>query len=191
MRIGSARKRPCADSSGTDSRDGTTAALANTRARRGDFAGGEEAYLQAHEAITRTLGPDHPDMGYLMNNFAVFYYRQGRLPEAEALFGSTAQRAARVHGESEPLALQAAIYQADALLQLNRPADAEPIVRLALDRVVNSASLGPGRRLAKQGSMVHARCLDTLDRPADAAAVRARFQLNDPSTAPSVQPGPR
>jgi tetratricopeptide (TPR) repeat protein len=114
--------------------------LANTRARRGDFAGGEEAYLQAHEAITRTLGPDHPDMGYLLNNFAVFYYRQGRLPEAIDYYGRSLDLRLRVLGAKHPLVGTTRAYLGLALHKAGDPR-AEATYRTALGELL--ASRGP------------------------------------------------
>jgi hypothetical protein len=87
-------------------------------------------------------------------------------------------------GDDHPETL-AAMYQyanANAIALLHHVHDAEPIGRELLERAERNPKLGLSHKATRRYASLYAGLLTALDRRDEAAALRARYGLNDPST---------
>jgi tetratricopeptide (TPR) repeat protein len=68
----------------------------------------------------KSLGPDHPDVGFSLNNLALVYMRQGRFTEAEPVFRRSLAIFEKALGAEHPnvgkaLGNLAALYQSQGV----------------------------------------------------------------------------
>jgi serine/threonine protein kinase/Tfp pilus assembly protein PilF len=145
-------------------------------------------FAQALEKWRRVLGEDHPDAISSLNNYAGVLHALGRATEAEPLHREAYERSRRALGEDHVNTIAALRNYAGVLVSLGRAAEAEPLARQAVERATAHASLGPRHPRTLSFAVTHANSLEALGRSADAAAVRQRFGLPQPTAAPSTVP---
>jgi serine/threonine protein kinase/tetratricopeptide (TPR) repeat protein len=127
-----------------DSADVATALneLAEVYNRQARYADAEPLYLRSLGITEKTLGPNHPEIGYQTNNLGLLYKRMGRLDEAEHLY----RRALQVREKCLPPDHPLIAWTLDNLGMLcmteKRYADAEPLFTRALD--IAGRAVGPG-----------------------------------------------
>ena len=96
---------------------------------------------------------------------------EGRLGEALERLAGVPDRLRSIEAFGE--AVQVEILAGELLLRLDRPAEAEPLLRRVL------GGLPADSRPVRQTAWLLARALDVLDRPSEAAALRAEHDLDD------------
>lgn len=116
------------------------AALGGTWAALGEYAQAERQLSLALELRRRELGAAHPDVLDILDRLPVITARQGRLDEALRMARDAAAIAADAYGPGSREALRARSHLGETLTRLERYAEAEPILRDALDAQV--AALG-------------------------------------------------
>ncbi len=133
------------------------------------FAEAETLVRQVLDSETARLGPDHPQTLYTKKVLGQSLHRQGRLDEAVQWYAKVyAKRRAR-YGNDHPLTLSAGGQLAAAYNTLDRPAEAEPLLRRALD--VRLARGEGASREALIDRVMLITTLDKLDRPEQALAL--------------------
>lgn len=142
----------------------------------------------ALEKSCRVQGADHSLSIRIQNNYAGFLLSRGRAAEAEPLFKDALDRRLRVLGENHPETLISMNNYAVVVRNLGRAAEAEPLAARAVATAAAHPSLGPAHRDTRSFAASHAKILDELGRPAEAAAVRRQFGLLEPGTRPSTGP---
>ncbi|MGC4852215.1 hypothetical protein ACLQ24_02185 [Micromonospora sp. DT4] len=95
---------------------------------------------------------------------------EGRLDEALERLAGVPDRLRSIEAFGE--AAQVEVLVGELLLRLDRPAEAEPLLRRVL------GGLPAGSRPVRQTAWLLARALDLLDRPAEAAALRQEHDLD-------------
>lgn len=89
----------------------------------------------------KSLGPDHPDVGFSLNNLALVYMRQGRFTEAEPVFRRSLAIFEKALGAEHPN-VGKAVGNGCPVPEPGRYSDAEPLQerRLTIDEKVEQAS---------------------------------------------------
>ncbi len=148
----------------------------------------EAVYRDALARTRRVMGEDHPDTLVSISNLGGFLDHVGQAAEAEALLRAAIARGGRMLGEDHPDTLEPMNNLGFLLRKQGRLAEAESVWREAMTRAAANPSLGPKHRMTRSMATSYARTLDSLARPDEAAAVRQRFGLKDPSTKPATAP---
>lgn len=138
-----------------------------------NYSGGSveaEALIRATLASeTARLGPDHPQILYTKKVLGQSLHRQGRLEEAVQWYAEVYQQRQQRYGENHPLTLNSGAQLAAAYNSLDRPAEAEPLLRRALaERIAHGAG---DSRDAVANRVMLITTLDKLDRPEEALAL--------------------
>lgn len=97
------------------------------------FTEAEALIRQVLDSETARLGPDHPQTLYTRKVLGQALHRQGRLEEASQWYAEVYARRRERYGDNHPLTLGAGTQLAAAYNTLDRPAEAEPLLRRALD----------------------------------------------------------
>jgi serine/threonine protein kinase len=145
----------------------------------------EEAEPLCKEALERcckVLGEDHRNTLKALSGYGLIVKRQGRRKEAEPIFKEAMQRTREVLGEDDPDTIWSLNNYADLVRDLGRAEEAEPLFQEAVRKADASPKLGRGHADTRRYANNLATCLDALHRPAEAAAVRAKFALAQPTT---------
>jgi CHAT domain-containing protein/tetratricopeptide (TPR) repeat protein len=80
----------------------------------------------------QTLGPDHPEVGKIMNNLAVLYWEQGRYAEAEPLYGQSLKIKVEALGLDHPAVAKSVKNLAILYQDQGRYEEAEQLYKRAL-----------------------------------------------------------
>ena len=159
---------------------------------QGQLDQAEPLRREALERSRRMPGEDHPLTLRLMNNLGNLLQAQRKFDQAEPLLRESLERSRRVLGDDHPDTLISLNNLGHLLSAQGKHAEAEEFYREAATRAMASASLGPGHPYTAGFGSNHIKCLNTLGRHNEAAAVRRKFGLADPptraATAPASQP---
>jgi hypothetical protein len=107
--------------------------------------------------------------------------------EAEWLHRQTLALRRRVLGNDHGDTITSMFRLADLLMARDRPAEAEPLAREALECALAKSSYGSAHPATRTCARVLADALDALGRPEEARALRTKYPA--PTTAPSTAPG--
>ena len=107
--------------------------LAYTLNNSGDFAESERLLRATLASESKRIGPDHPQTLYTKKALGQSLHRQGRLDEAVVLYAEVYRKRSQRYGADHPLTLGSGAQLAAAYNTLNRPAEAEPLLRRALE----------------------------------------------------------
>ena len=107
--------------------------LAYALLQGGDFAEAEVLIRQVLDSESARLGPDHPQTLYTRKVLGQTLHRQGRLDEAAQRYAEVYEKRRARYGDDHPLTLGSGAQLAAAYNSLDRPAEAEPLLRRALD----------------------------------------------------------
>ncbi len=107
--------------------------LAYTLNNSGEFVESERLLRETLASETRRIGPDHPQTLYTKKALGQSLHRQGRLDEAVLLYAEVYEKRLKRYGPDHPLTLGSGGQLAAAYNTLNRPAEAEPLLRRSLD----------------------------------------------------------
>lgn len=99
----------------------------------GDFPEAETLLRETLASETDRVGPDHPQTLYTKKVLGQALHRQGRLDEAVEWYAEVYEKRRKLYGEDHALTLNAGAQLAAAYNTLDRPAEAEPLLRRALD----------------------------------------------------------
>lgn len=112
---------------------GTILNLAEIERLQENYKEAAEGFLQAQELAEQALCPDHPDLFYFLNQYALSLAEQGRHEEAEPWFRQTVKLASTAFGPDHPMFAQSLHDQAGTLSALGRYAEADAASRQALE----------------------------------------------------------
>ncbi|MDP8292986.1 MAG: tetratricopeptide repeat protein [Candidatus Orphnella occulta] len=84
-------------------------------------------------SVEETLGPEHPSVATVLNNFATVYYAQGRYDEAEPLYKRALNIKQRAFGPNHLDVAQGMNNLATLYYAQGKYEDAEPLYRRALE----------------------------------------------------------
>ena len=84
-------------------------------------------------SVEETLGPEHPSVATVLNNFATVYYAQGRYDEAEPLYKRALDIKQRAFGPNHLDVAQGMNNLATLYYAQGKYEDAEPLYRRALE----------------------------------------------------------
>ena len=99
----------------------------------GRFTEAEQWHAETAEKLQQVLGPEHRFTLNSRGKMIGVYCDQQRWTEAERLGGETLAQCERVLGSGHPYSRQAQRFLGLALLRQNRPEEAEPLLRGAID----------------------------------------------------------
>ena len=99
---------------------------------KGDYKRAAEFYERALKPAERAFGPDHPNVGTLLNNLANVYLQQGRYGEAESVLKRALAIAERTLGPDKPELVTSLTNLAILCVYQGRYAEAEPLFKRAL-----------------------------------------------------------
>lgn len=99
----------------------------------GGFAEAEALLREVLAAETARFGADHPQTLYTKKTLGQALHRQGRLDEAVTWYADVYEKRRTLYGTDHALTLNSGAQLAAAYNTLNRPAEAEPLLRRALD----------------------------------------------------------
>jgi tetratricopeptide (TPR) repeat protein len=123
--------------------------MRDTNWDQGRYADAEPLFKRALAITEKSLGPDHPDAGRLLNNVALLYQAQGRSADAEPLFKRAVAIAEKSLGPDHSDVATLLINLAGLYGAQGRWADGLPLARKATERgYVN-------QRYGRSGSAVH------------------------------------
>jgi serine/threonine protein kinase/tetratricopeptide (TPR) repeat protein len=162
--------------------------MANLLHLQGKDAEAEPLFREVLARSRRVLGDDHPETIVSIANLGGFLNGVGKLDEAEALLREALERGRRILGDDHYDTLQAADSYARLLRKRQRFVEAEAVAREAVTRAAASPDLGLTNRATRLFAVTHARTLEDLGRRDEAAAVRARFRVRDPTTHAATTP---
>jgi serine/threonine-protein kinase len=155
-------------------REASIEQLARVLEKRGDYAAAEREYRRALALLTQRLKDKPSDaLAFAYDELGVFLVLRHRYVEAEQnlsaaakMFGST------VGGDSQALSVNK-MYQAQALLALNRPADSAAMVTEALEALERFAKPDSQRAIAARSVAI------SIDlQRGDLAAARVLLEQN-------------
>jgi tetratricopeptide (TPR) repeat protein/predicted Ser/Thr protein kinase len=133
------------------------------------FAEAEALIRQVLDSESLRLGPDHPQTLYTKKVLGQALHRQGRLEEAAQWYAEVYTRRRERYGDGHPLTLGAGAQLAAAYNTLDRPTEAEPLLRRALEGRI---ARGEGdTRDALIDRVMLITTLDKLGRPDQALAL--------------------
>ena len=112
---------------------GVTLNLADLERSQQNYEEATEGFRQAQELAKQGLCPDHPDLFYFLNQYALSLAEQGRHEEAEPLFRQTVRLAKTAFGPDHPMFAQSLYDQARTLSALGRHSEADAAFRQALE----------------------------------------------------------
>jgi eukaryotic-like serine/threonine-protein kinase len=104
------------------------------------YAQAEPLLLQGLEARRRVLGEEHPQTAAIMNNLAELYRREGKQQDAANLFTQVFDLRRRILGPDHPNTLNALTSLAGIKLAQHQYADAEVLLRQALNGYEKSSA---------------------------------------------------
>ncbi len=128
----------------------------------------------------RVLGNDHPDTLRAINNLGDLLRDQGKFDEAEPLVREMLEHCRTLPPDEREL-LNAISRMGLLLLAQGKPTEAEPLLKDVLAKAKASQDVGPTLLNIKTYAGNYARCLDTLNRHAEAAAMRKEFGVPEPA----------
>jgi esterase/lipase superfamily enzyme/tetratricopeptide (TPR) repeat protein len=139
---------------------------------QGRYADAEPLYKRSLAIREKALGPNHPDVGTLLNNLAELYRVQGRYADAEPLYKRGLAIREKALGPNHPdvgtsLNTLAALYLAQG-----RYADAEPLYKRGL--AIYEKALGPDHPFVGTSLNNLAELYQTQGRYADAEPLLKR-----------------
>ncbi|MEE8412298.1 MAG: serine/threonine-protein kinase, partial [Acidobacteriota bacterium] len=146
--------------------------LAELYRETGRYEDAEPLYVTALELREKMLGADHPRTLISTFNLGDMYLGSGQLDLAEAYLVKARDGFQRVLGDEHPYSLLATASLAELLLDLDRPAEAEPLVRGNFRHHVARYGTTDSRTLEAAG--LGARAYEALGDEARAAEWRAR-----------------
>jgi CHAT domain-containing protein/tetratricopeptide (TPR) repeat protein len=115
--------------------------LAEIRVNQAKFADAESLFLRALAIRERLFGPNHQDVGHVVNGIALLYKEQGRYREAETFYKRALAIAEQKFGPDHRHVGTALNNLAALYKQLGRYAEAEPIYKRSLVIAEKSAGL--------------------------------------------------
>jgi tetratricopeptide (TPR) repeat protein len=142
---------------------------------QGDLAAARQLVERALAINEKVLGPEHPGTAITLNHLARVLSQTGDTDDAEVLFKRTIAIGERVFGGKHFLTQLFCSCHARHLLDTGRPAEALALAEAAL--ATHEASIGLNHPWAKDAACVTADVLDALNRPVEAAALRARHGI--------------
>ena len=101
----------------------------------------EPLYKRSLAIQEKALGPDHPDVGALLNNLSDLYQDQGRYADAEPLLKRSLAIKEKALGPEHPKVATSLNNLAELYLAQGRYADAEPLYKRSL--AIDEKALGP------------------------------------------------
>lgn len=107
--------------------------LAYALLQTGGFAEAENLIRQTLDSESTRLGQDHPQTLYTKKVLGQTLHRQGRLEEAAEWYAEVYEKRRVRYGDDHPLTLGSGAQLAAAYNSLDRPAEAEPLLRRALE----------------------------------------------------------
>ena len=107
--------------------------LAYALLQTGGFVEAESLIRQTLDSESTRLGQDHPQTLYTKKVLGQTLHRQGRLEEAAQWYAEVYEKRRVRYGDDHPLTLGSGAQLAAAYNSLDRPAEAEPLLRRALD----------------------------------------------------------
>lgn len=143
--------------------------LAYALLHSGGFAEAETLIRQVLDSESARLGPDHPQTLYTKKVLGQALHRQGRLDEAARWYAEVYDKRRARYGDDHPLTLNSGGQLAAAWNTLDRPADAEPLLRRALDTRIARGEGDSHDALVDRVMLVTT--LDKLGRADDALAL--------------------
>ncbi len=103
--------------------------LAELYKETGRYDDAEPLYVRALDLREQSLGPDHPRTLISTFNLGDLYVASDDLGKAEDYIASARDGFRRVLGDEHPYSLLATVTLTELLLDLERPAEAETLVR--------------------------------------------------------------
>lgn len=107
--------------------------LAFAQLGHGGFEEAEQLAREVLESESLRLDPSHPQLLYTKKLIGQALHRQGKLDEAVVWYAEVFEKRRDRYGPEHPATLNAAGQLAAAYNTLNRPTDAEPLLRYAMD----------------------------------------------------------
>ena len=135
----------------------------------GGFAEAEGLVRRVLAAETARLGADHPQTLYTRKTLGQTLHRQGKLDEAVTFYAEVYDKRRALYGEDHALTLNSGAQLAAAYNTLDRPAEAEPLLRRAL--AVRTARGEGASGDAIIDRVMLTTTLDKLGRPDEALAL--------------------
>lgn len=152
-----------------DVTDGLRHNLAFALLNSGSFPEAEGLVRDTLASETARLGADHPQTLYTKKTLGQALHRQGRLEEAVLFYSEVYAKRRTIYGEDHALTLNSGQQLAAAYNTLERPAEAEPLLRGALESRIARGEGESHDALLDRVMLITT--LDKLGRPDEALAM--------------------
>jgi tetratricopeptide (TPR) repeat protein len=143
---------------------------------QGDYAA-RPLFERSLAILEKTVGPDHPDTANSLRNLARLLGSQGDYSGARPLLGRALAICEKVLGPDDPQSANSLAMLAGLLQSQGENEGARPLLQRTL--AIYENVLGPEHSNTKTCAAVTAKVLDALGRTGEAAALRARFALQE------------
>jgi tetratricopeptide (TPR) repeat protein len=144
---------------------------------QGDYEAARPLFERSLAILEKTVGPDHPDTANSLRNLARLLGSQGDYSGARPLLGRALAICEKVLGPDDPQSANSLAMLAGLLQSQGENEGARPLLQRTL--AIYENVLGPEHSNTKTCAAVTAKVLDALGRTGEAAALRARFALQE------------